>query len=218
MLSNNDSHKSGLDRGWVGLVALVIGSVLLLFVAAAVITFVGGVLSDEPTDDVVGFVIATGIFLVPGAFLVRWGRRRRRTARNAQTDDKAPNSISYRRLRASVIIVLSLAAFGGMALVLGGLAALARSELSFQVPEFAVRPLVVGLILILLAPFFLFVFAFFPKWTEANLRKGRQGRTSRFESAALRLSEHPAFLWWSYVAYILALYVVGGLLIGLSSS
>ena len=201
MLSNNDSHGSGQGRGWLGLVAFVIGSVLLLFTVVTVIVFVGGVLSDEPTDDVGGFVIATAVVLLPGVYLVRWSRRH----------------LGHRRLRATVVIVLLLVGSGGMGLLIMGLARLVGSKV-IQVPDRIVPILMIAVMFTLFAPLFLFVFAFFPKWSEANLIKGRQGRASGFESAVLRLSEHPKVLWWSYVGFILGLWVLGGLLIGLSSS
>ena len=98
-----------------------------------------------------------------------------------------------------------LAGFGGTLLLLFAVPTWMGAG-NIQVPDFIERILAVPVVVTALAPLYLFINGFFPKWSKQNLSKGGQGRlATRFEKAAVRLSEHPVFLWWSYVGYVLVL-------------
>jgi hypothetical protein len=58
--------------------AMLVGVVLLIAAALTLLTFVSGLISSDPevTENVIGFVILLAMLAVPGAFLLRWARRR----------------------------------------------------------------------------------------------------------------------------------------------
>ncbi len=62
-----------------GLLAMLVGVLLLIPAALTLLTFVFGLIGSDPevTENVIGFVVLLGMMLVPGVLLIRWARRGR---------------------------------------------------------------------------------------------------------------------------------------------